>query len=61
MSGPARSERPVTAQPDHRLPDDALTPAELAVLDQRDPVDSDAAVAWLNGEGPDPWLVGESS
>ncbi|HVW26535.1 MAG TPA: hypothetical protein VHC69_14300 [Polyangiaceae bacterium] len=61
MSGSARSERPAEAQPDHRLPDDALTAAELAELDQRDPVDSDAALAWLNGEGPDPWLSGESS
>ena len=42
----------------HRLPEDALPTKELAVIKERDPVAFDAAVAWLNGEGPDPWKSG---
>jgi hypothetical protein len=45
----------------HRLRDDALTPEELALLGERDPVDPAAALAWLRGEGPDPWRDAESS
>lgn len=62
MSGPAHSERPAHIErPLHQLPDGALTPEELETLDKSDPVDPAAALAWLNGEGPDPWRVGESS
>jgi hypothetical protein len=42
----------------YRLPDGAIPANELAVIKERDPVDYDAAVAWLNGEGPDPWNSG---
>jgi len=42
----------------YRLPDGAIPVNELAVIEERDPVDFDAAVAWLNGEGPDPWNSG---
>lgn len=44
----------------YRLPDGAIPPEELAVLDKRSPVDGEAALAWLNGEGPDPWQSGGS-
>ena len=42
----------------HRLPNDAISTTELAVIKERDRVDYDTAVAWLNGEGPDPWKSG---
>jgi len=61
MSDPARSTpppestAPSLARPTHQLPEGAFTPEELAVFDKRSPVDGEAAVAWLLGEGPDPW------
>ena len=33
--------------------------SELDVIDERDPVDVDAALAWLDGRGPDPWPGGD--
>jgi hypothetical protein len=45
-------------QRQHRLPDGAVATNELAVIKERDPVEYDTAVAWLNGEGPDPWTRG---
>ena len=57
-STPAKAQR--AEQPKYRLPADAIPPDEIAVLDKRAPVDGDAALAWLNGEGPDPWQSGGS-
>jgi Uncharacterised protein family (UPF0175) len=42
-------------RPTHRLPEGAFTPEELEVMDGVDPVDPQAALAWMAGEGPDPW------
>ena len=66
MSDPARSSAPPAPvpalpsldRPTHRLPDDAWTPEELELLAKggTDPVDVDAALRWMLGEGPDPWL-----
>ena len=39
----------------HRLPDDAFTLEEIANLDRVDVVDVEAALAWMRGEGPNPW------
>ena len=39
----------------HRLPEGAIASNELAVIKEREQVDYDAALAWLNGEGPDPY------
>lgn len=47
----------VTA-PWQQLPDGALTPEQARALEQRSPVDGAAGLAWLLGEGPDPWLDG---
>jgi hypothetical protein len=58
MSGPARSKPPpAEPKPTHSLPADAWTPEERELLAKGgiDPVDGEAAVAWLLGEGPDPW------
>lgn len=39
----------------YRLPDDAIPPEELAVIDQIVEVDVEAYLRWLEtGEGPDP-------
>lgn len=58
MSEPTRSVRPPPpGEPTHYLPDDAFTPEEQAVFYKRSSIDPVAALAWLNGEGPDPWLV----
>lgn len=60
MSGPAHSVRPTApeaVEPTHRLPENAFTPDEQVVFYNRSSVDPEAALAWLNGEGPDPWLV----
>lgn len=64
MSDPARSSAPPAPEPalpsldrpTHRFPEGAFTPEELAVMDGIDPVDPAAALAWMLGEGPDPWL-----
>lgn len=39
------------------MPDDAWTPEEQALLAKggTDPVDVEAALRWMRGEGPDPW------
>lgn len=44
-------------EPTHYLPEDALTPEELALIAAggTDPVDVAAALAWMVGDGPDPW------
>ena len=61
MASPARTEPPAKpaseAQPTHRLPPEAFPPDIAAQLakGEIDPVDAKAAVAWLNGEGPNPW------
>ena len=66
MSDPARSSAPPAPEPTlpslehptHRFPDGAWTPEELELLVKggTDPVDVDAALRWMLGEGPDPWL-----
>lgn len=63
MSEPAKSNPPAEgpacdlSRPTHRLPDDAWTPEEADLLAKggTDPVDVDAALRWMLGEGPDPW------
>lgn len=60
MSEPARvpsvpAKAPRAERAKYRLPADAIPRDELAVLDKRAPVDGDAALAWLDGTGPDPW------
>lgn len=63
MSKPARSDPPAPDKPvEYVVPEDAFTPAERELLARRetDPVDVEAALRWLNGEGPDPWRA-ESS
>lgn len=62
MSDPARSPSTAPDGPKEEPVDitDSFTPEELAVMDKRSPVDAAAAVAWLMGEGPDPWH-GESN
>jgi hypothetical protein len=60
MAKPAHStppERP-EPQPTHALPAGTFTAEELARMDKLAPVDAAAALAWLNGEGPDPWPDG---
>lgn len=49
-----KGEKPIRRQ-HHRLPKGAIATNELEVIEERDHIDYDAAVAWLNGEGPDPW------
>jgi len=39
--------------------DDAFTPAELGVMGKLDPVNPKAVLAWLGGEGPNPWETSE--
>lgn len=51
---------PAEASADHYLPEDAFTPAEWARFDKPSNIDLAAALAWFNGEGPNPWL-GSSS
>jgi hypothetical protein len=55
VRAPSAPAEPRGNRPRYRLPDDALTADELALLDKRDPVDGAKALAWLDGEGPDPW------
>jgi len=58
MSTPARAPSGPThskASPTHRLPEGAFTPEELERMDRVAPVDTEAALAWMRGEGPDPW------
>jgi hypothetical protein len=55
---PQPKAKQAIGRPRHRLPDDAIPPEELAVINERDSVDFDAALDWLNGEGPDPWKAG---
>ncbi|HKY37076.1 MAG TPA: hypothetical protein VJN18_14115 [Polyangiaceae bacterium] len=52
---PQPAEPAALKRPAYRLPADAIPPAELAVIEQRDPVDVAAARAWLDGTGADPW------
>lgn len=52
-----RPVAPLDEPPTHRLPDDAFTPEEQAVFFQQSSVDAEATLAWMNGEGPDPWPV----
>lgn len=51
------AERP-EPQPTHMLPPDAFTPEELEIMAKGTlaPVDVKAVLAWMNGEGPDPWI-----
>ena len=55
LSKPPKRPEP---QPTHRLPEGAFTPEELEIMAKGTlaPVDVKAALAWMNGEGPDPWL-----
>jgi hypothetical protein len=50
-----QAPRPREGDPTHRLPKGAFTTEELAVMDGVDPVDPEAALAWMAGKGPDPW------
>lgn len=56
MADPAvtvKAER--DAAPTHAFPDEAWTPEELARMNDVAAIDPDVAVAWMLGEGPDPW------
>jgi len=55
-SAPPAPALPSLEHPTHRFPEGPFTPEELAVMDGIDPVDPAAALAWMLGEGPDPWL-----
>jgi len=57
MSDPVRSPSTAPDAPSEQPVDitDSFTPEELAVIDKRSPVDPAAALAWLMGEGLDPW------
>jgi hypothetical protein len=42
-------------KPTHRIPEDALPEDIWRRINTTDPVDPEAALAWLEGRGPDPW------
>lgn len=63
MPGPAQNAPPVEPsapsldRPTHRFPEGSWTPEEEELLAKGgiDPVDVNAALRWMLGEGPDPW------
>ena len=56
-ASPAASE---SDRPHYRFPEDAFPPEVRRQLakEEHDPVDVQAALQWLNGEGPNPWTEG---
>lgn len=55
MATPARKPASPSEPLRQDLPEKALTPKQARAFEQRSPVDSEAAMAWLMGDGPDPW------
>jgi hypothetical protein len=47
------ASKPVEGRVKHRYPEE-LTPEELAQMKRVMPVDGEAYIRWLRGEGPDP-------
>jgi len=59
MSDPAEEAKPVNPPPRYRYPEE-LTTEELAEMERILPVDGEAYLRWLAGEGPDPCPPGSS-
>lgn len=56
MATPVRADSPEPERrPSHRIPDDALPEHIWKRINSTDSVDPEAALAWLEGKGPDPW------